>query len=154
MRFLCYSKKHDLICPDLYRIILTKTGNWGNSNFETFTHCSWLNFPLFLSILAPHFQTGKAKLQCKWSEEKINSGRYFMYCYGINYGDNNGNLIYILSSMFYVNFFIFTGKHLCWTFKTPKQVLSCEYCEVLILGTPASNYSNLPMFFEKNCYTE
>ena len=23
MRFLCYSKKHDLICPDLYRLILS-----------------------------------------------------------------------------------------------------------------------------------
>ena len=25
-----------------------------------------------------------------------------MYCYGIYYGDNNGNLIYALSSVFYV----------------------------------------------------
>ena len=30
------------------------------------------------------------------------SGRYFMYCYGIYYGDSNSSLIYILSSMFYV----------------------------------------------------
>ena len=30
------------------------------------------------------------------------SGRYFMYCYGIYYGDSNSSSIYILSSMFYV----------------------------------------------------
>ena len=29
-------------------------------------------------------------------------GCYFMYCYGIYYGDDNGNLVYILSSLFYV----------------------------------------------------
>ena len=29
-------------------------------------------------------------------------GYYFMYYYGISYGDNNGTTVYILSSMFHV----------------------------------------------------
>ena len=45
---------------------------------------------------------GFGKSRFRGSEKDRYFGRYIMYYYGIYDGDNNGSIIYILSSMFYV----------------------------------------------------
>ena len=49
-----------------------------------------------------NWNTFSRQVTARWSHGWAKNLCYFMYCYGIYYGDNNGNLICALSSVFYV----------------------------------------------------
>ena len=65
--FFCYLSNLG-IHNSSFSFCVTKTGNsWSRQFFETFGRCSRMSSSRFCGILAPHFQRGKMKWQCKWS---------------------------------------------------------------------------------------